>query len=323
MLIQLDPHKGICFGSKVHSKPESTTNGFDQLPWDLHIPEPESTPEVKDVSVKSKKTTRKERKEALKQQKMTDRILRLHNPDDFNPYTAKQKIKKLHASMKSPTNCKLVEFGSIALYASDLEHLIPGEWLNDNNISLVYELTTSFFVKPHPFGHQIQLLYPSLVQLFLHYPLLDELHAILPKELAKLKVVFIPFSFIDADSVDMEDANNGDHWALCVLSVAEKKLYVFDSMSSEDDDDALLDQLALRLKSALFKPKDTLKVVKLPCDQQDNFDDCGVFLIMFTCYLVSQLMSEKETDFDLGKVKFNALSARLFMVELIHRLHRQ
>ena len=35
--------------------------------------------------------------------------------------------------------------------------------------------------------------------------------------------------------VDLEDANNGDHWSLGVLSLLDNTLYVYDSMQMNDD----------------------------------------------------------------------------------------
>lgn len=337
MLLVLDPHRGFCWAKESPEKLKVESNGFDRLNWEEWIGElannaaletESDKEEVKKVSkIESKKEARRARKEqriARLQKQSTPSVSSESSHVEFNPYSANQQIKKLHSAMaKGLGDVQILQFGSVALYTSDLDHLVPGEWLNDNNISLVYELLTSYFLKSHAFGHQVQLLYPSLVQLFLHYPIVSELLAILPKELTKLKFVFLPFNFIDMDGVDMEDANNGDHWALCILSQMEKKLYVFDSMTSDDDDDLLLDQLAQRLKAALFKPSDVLKIQKMSCDQQDNFDDCGVFLIMISCYLVSELISERPTNLDISEVKFNALSGRLFMMELVNQLRQK
>lgn len=356
-MIVLDPHRGFSFVPNQHTKQEKVhSNGFDRLCWDEHLDPQEddasessaaatsvseSSTQASDVTesedvLSPRKLTWKMKKELKLQKKASARKLRLAKKGlteafidtDFNEYTARQQIKKLHDRilkknvLPDPTDFKVFHYESVAFYKSDVDHLVPGEWLNDNNIALVYELLTHTFLKLIPFGHEILLLYPSLVQLFLHYPVIEEVLAILPqKELAKLKFLFIPFNFVDS-SIDLEDANNGDHWALCVLSIMEKRLYVFDSMSSEDDHDGekLLAQLAKRLQAAIFKPHDTLSVLKMPCDQQDNFDDCGVFCIMFTIYLVSLLISEEPVELDLRNVVFNPLSGRLFLMELVNKL---
>lgn len=354
-MLVLDPHKGFSFVLSHHTKSGKVhSNGFDQLNWDEHL-EPlddsvsensfsnsatatqtSETTESEDLAG-PKKLSRKLKKELKQQKKATARKLRLAKKgiseavrdSEFNEYTAKQEIKKLHGLILKKTknappgdDSKVFHYESVAYYKSDVDHLVPGEWLNDNNIALVYELLTNLYLKQTPFGHEILLLYPSLIQLFLHYPIIEEIPSILPqKELKKAKFLFIPFNFVE-ENIDLEDANNGDHWALCVLSIMEKKLYVFDSMSSEDDHegDKLLAQLATRLRAAIYKPNDTLSIMQMPCDQQDNFDDCGVYCIMFTIYLISQLISEEPVELDIRDVVFNPLSGRLFMMELVNRL---
>lgn len=288
--------------------------------------------DANDALIKPKKPTRQQRKVLKREAASVKRRLRLqveiHDPAtnlEPNPYMAKLQIKKLHRLICAGDNSdsKLFDFGLIAFYKSDADYIVPGEWLNDNNISFVYEMLSTYFIKQHNFGHQVYLLFPALVQLFLHYPVVKEIASILPmKELSKLKFVFIPFNFITESDVDLESANNGDHWALCLLNNAERKLLVYDSMSDDEDteDDALLHKLASRLKSVLFKPSDSISIIKMKCGQQDNFDDCGVYLIMFSCYLVWMLMSGEKTDLDLSKVNFDAMGGRLAMMELVYKL---
>lgn len=329
MLVVLDPYKGFCFvKDKIPIHPVVHSNGFDQLRWEDHLADIDiEETEVDPEKVPKSKISRAERKQ-IKKKVAHKRRLRLAAAsasvvsDVHNPYLAKQRIRKLHDLLASGADAKLFDFGLIAFYKSDVDYVVPGEWLNDNNISFVYEALSAYFIRPHAFGHQVYMLYPALVQLFLHYPVLDDIASILPmKDLKKLKFVFIPFNFLDESDADLEHANNGDHWALCVLSMDEHKLYVFDSMSIDDKEaDDLLHQLASRLKSVLFRPKDTVSIVKMECGQQSNFDDCGVFLVMFSCYLVSMLMSETATNLDIGRVAFNPLSGRLSMMELVYKM---
>lgn len=343
MLVVLDPYKGFSFTSEKPFKlPKSRSNGFDVLNWEEFLPSPAEYDEINSKNeefsgsespLKSLKFTRLERKQIKKKAAALKRKLRLQPADDdnsivdpdLNHYTLKQRLKKLHHTISgNGKDCKIFDIGLVSFYRLDVDYIVPGEWLNDNNISFVYEALLTYFIKPHRFGFQVYLLFPALVQLFVHYPVVDEIRAILPlKELSKLKFVFIPFNFIDeSDLVDLEDANSGDHWALCVLSIPEKKLFVYDSMTfdDEEEDDTLLLQLATRLQSALFRKNEPIKIVKMKCCQQTNFDDCGVFLVMFSCYLVMLLMSEQATDLDIGSVAFDALAGRCSMMELVHKL---
>ncbi|OBA19173.1 cysteine proteinase [Metschnikowia bicuspidata var. bicuspidata NRRL YB-4993] len=348
MLYVLNPYKGLCFSPEAHKEQQPVhSDGLDQFDWSSVLPEIEIeiSPSPPDEGTgqprKKGKEARKERKEAKIQRKALhiahvahDKLARAgltssssSDMEDFNPYLAKKRITDLYSQItrttKGEEDTMLFQFGLVDLYKSDVSYLMPGQWLNDNNISLVYEMIIKYFLKGEDFGFHIHLIFPALTQLFLHFPVEEDLQGILPmKDLAKLKMVFFPFNFIDTDDyVDLEDVNNGDHWALCVLSIPARKLFVYDSMGFDgENDDKLLRKLASRLQKALFKPNEKITIVNKQCDQQENFDDCGVFLIMFSCYLISQLMSGEPTDLDLADVKFNPMLARLKITEIIHKL---
>ncbi|KAK6459936.1 hypothetical protein DFJ63DRAFT_315813 [Scheffersomyces coipomensis] len=237
-------------------------------------------------------------------------------PFNYNPYIAKAKIRSLHtkihdlAQKTKREEFKLFQYYSIALYKSDIDHILPGEWINDNDISLIYEVINQLFINHKrnghgdgndPFNGQVQLLYPSLIQLFLHYPISEDIENILPiEDLKRSKFIFIPINFIeDYDEVDLEEVNNGDHWCLSLLSIVEHKLYIYDSMCIDEameNDDKILAQLSLRLKSckSIINSSKPVEIVRMKCDQQDNFDDCGVYLIMITCILIKRLLFPSE-----------------------------
>ncbi|KAK6204626.1 uncharacterized protein RJT21DRAFT_132101 [Scheffersomyces amazonensis] len=290
-------------------------------------------------------------------------------PFNYNPYIAKAKIRSLHSKIHDVAHktkreeFKLFQYHSIALYKSDIDHVLPGEWINDNDISLIFEVITQAFLNENShnvnrnnrFNSQIQLLYPSLVQLFLHFPNSDDIENVLPiNDLKKSKFIFIPLNFIeDYDEVDLEEVNNGDHWALGLLSILENKLYIYDSMVLEEaikNDDKILQELTLRLKSCknIIKSSNPIEVVRMKCDQQDNFDDCGVYLMMITCILIKRLLfpghednenedenedeydnefndendyQPKPIDLDVSDIKFNVLGGRLFIMDLIYKLY--
>ena len=125
--------------------------------------------------------------------------------------------------------------------------------------------------------------------------------------------------------VDLEDANNGDHWSLGVLSLLDDTLYVYDSMQIDDDEisEIQLKKLVQKLQSCNTIVHGKLKLRHLKCDQQQNFDDCGVYVIMITCYLINQLLHQDEMSLDISRVKFNPLDARLHIMKLISRLIKE
>ncbi|KAF7999022.1 hypothetical protein HF325_006554, partial [Metschnikowia pulcherrima] len=146
-------------------------------------------------------------------------------------------------SAKGEGDTKLFKCGLVDIYKLDVLYLLPEEWLNDNNISFMYEMIVTHFLKEHDFGFHIQLLFPAITQLILHLPIEEVLQSILPmKDLAKLR---------------------------------------------------------------------------------QNFDDCGVFLIMFSCFLIAQLVSGEPTDLSVAHVKFNPLLARLKIMEIVYKLSQE
>lgn len=345
-----DEHKGYCVTNepinKVNENEGIINNGLQTLPWDLYLPE-----ETDDLLLASDNTSTSTPKPLTKQEKREAKQLKKINASrrrklkreqeldnkgeskfpDFKPYLAKQELKALFSSIvkstcqNSKADAKILQYHSIALYKSDLEHILPGEWLNDNNISLIYELIIQIFIKHgRKFSNQIQLLFPSLIQLLMHFP--DDVESLLPvDELKSLKLIFLPINFIDEMDVDLEDTNNGDHWSLGVLSLLDNTLYVYDSMQIDDDEisEIQLKKLVQKLQSCNTIVHGKLKVRHLKCDQQQNFDDCGVYVIMITCYLINQLLHQDEMSLDISRVKFNPLDARLHIMKLISRLIKE
>lgn len=345
-----DERKGYCVTNepinKVNENEGIINNGLQTLPWDLYLPE-----ETDDLLLASDNTSTSTPKPLTKQEKREAKQLKKINASrrrklkreqeldnkgeskfpDFKPYLAKQELKALFSSIvkrtcqNSEADAKILQYHSIALYKSDLEHILPGEWLNDNNISLIYELIIQIFIKHgRKFSNQIQLLFPSLIQLLMHFP--DDVESLLPvDELKSLKLIFLPINFIDEMDVDLEDANNGDHWSLGVLSLLDNTLYVYDSMQIDDDEisEIQLKKLVQKLQSCNTIVHGKLKVRHLKCDQQQNFDDCGVYVIMITCYLINQLLHQDEMSLDISRVKFNPLDARLHIMKLISRLIKE
>ncbi|CAK9439454.1 uncharacterized protein LODBEIA_P35660 [Lodderomyces beijingensis] len=347
----------------VQPKERILTNGLQCLPWSQYMPEMDESKEppeeeeeattAPDGTAPRTKLTRSEKRELRQSKKISaqrKRQLKRQSELDekgrgvvvedvaYRPYMAKQEIKHLFTNIilnKSDTkdalslrkDFKILQYHSIALYRSDLEHILPGEWLNDNDISFVYELLVQIFIKSdqcRDFATQIQLLFPSLVQLMLHFPA-DDIENLLPmSDLSKSRFIFLPINFIDEplEEVDLETSNNGDHWALGVLSLLENKLYIYDSMriSDNENDARQLMSLCAKLESCPKLIKGKITVVHMKCDQQRNFDDCGVFVIMITCYLVSQLLFHDRISLDVSNIQLNALDARLYIMKLIAKL---
>lgn len=337
MPIVLDPHKGICIDAAPCTAVATVSSGLDRLDWDAHLSVPPAPPVPEPTNRKERKAQKKQAVAARRKQKRESEAAndKTNSKSDtestaepINRFAVVQKLEQLHRLIAPRKNADYVvaTFGLITLYKSDVDLIMCEQWLNDNNIAFVYETLWTYFIKPSDFGHHLYLLYPALVQLLVHYPVPEDIGSIVPlKKLARLKVVLMPFNFVDEyASIDLEDANVGDHWALALVCVPQKTVYIYDSMTSDADADAnntaLLAQLVARIKVAMFKPADALAVKHMPCAQQENFDDCGVYTIMYSCFLVAQLMSGNPTSLDLGRVRFDALLGRMAMMELVYKI---
>lgn len=321
-LFVLNPHKGFCHDPSAQAERRAlVTNGFDQLPWDNHFQFSPLAPVVDDApkskrdkrALKRQNAAKRRRDAAPKGQSVTQEV---------NPYLLEKRLKTRYRNIVGTCkdDVKLFQFHSIAFFRSDLDYILPDEWLNDNDISLVFEMVERLFLKDHAFRHEVVFMAPAVVQLLVHFPV-DDLPTILPMdELRKSKFVFIPFNQMDLDEV--EDPNSGSHWELCVMSRLNNTLYVYDSMADDEDDEAPLQDLRARLVACkLAAPK--LVVRRMKCDQQQNFDDCGVFLIMITLVLVKRMFYDEVADLDIGTVKFDALAGRYAMIKIIEQLKRR
>lgn len=341
-------HKGFCIDPEAtHSNETITTNGIDLLPWDKfventntddHAPVIEEPTPNKKLSKLEKRELRQAKKINVQRRKQLQRQVELDSSNTaieatFKPYLAKQELQQLYkqlttkgssGSKSGPSDFKVAQCHSVSVYKSDLEHILPGEWFNDNNISLIYELVKETFIELgqcRAFTNQVQLLFPSVVQLVQHFPASDIENLLPMDDLKKLKFIFLPINMIDEplEELDLETANNGDHWVLGILSLLDEKLYVYDSMKLDDDvkGDEQLQNLCKKLESCSNLVRGKIKIVLLNCDQQRNFDDCGVFVVMITCYLVNKFCFEEEISLDLSHVKFNPLDARLALMKLV------
>lgn len=361
--IIFDDLKGFCYDNssnedtlRLNQKEVIVTSGFDLLPWEKYFQDTDEheaeydhqQDEEQTISDKKKLTKHEKREQRLQKKINASRNKKLKRQQEIlesngevainvedNPFVVQQDIKNTHskiikqASDTTGRDFKILQYHSIALYKSDLDHILIEEWICDNNISLVFELINQLFLKKseNKFSYQVQLLYPSLVQLFLHIPIGAEFESLLPvKELQKLKFIFIPVNYIDDyQQVDLEQANNGDHWVICLLNQINNKLYVYNSMNEELEDHELLKELVkrLRLCKSIIKNNASIEIIQMKCDQQSNFNDCGVYLLMITCYLIKTLLYDKTINLDISDIKFNSIRGRLYILELIYKLTKQ
>lgn len=78
---------------------------------------------------------------------------------------------------------------------------------------------------------------------------------------------------------------NGNHWALAVIDIGSKKIFYVDSLASQKTFKGMevLIMWWSRVSQQMNKADafDKFDLVTLKCPQQDNGDDCGIFLLTF------------------------------------------
>lgn len=238
--------------------------------------------------------------------------------DKHNRFTIKRTYSQIVGNSKATD--KLFSFRTMPVYREDIDYILPGEWLNDLDISIMYELLGDL-LEHHGLKEPLQLIYPLVVHLLMYLPM--DPHDLLPKEVVDAQFLFLPVNVLDEEAV--QDDYDGDHWALTLFSVLENKLYVYDLMA-DDDGAATFTNLAKKLQSVklivrLHKP---ISVEMIACDQQKNFDDCGVFVVMITALLVLRFIRAKlddvQVDLNVEHIKLDGLQGRGDIMSLIRCL---
>ncbi|EGV62859.1 cysteine proteinase [Yamadazyma tenuis] len=325
MSVVLDEYKGFCIDYNCSTtKPEPIiTTGIDcfvehNASFKEQIEETEDIP-VQLQNNKSNKKSKQEKKlqKQQKKQRVTERKLRREHPNgselptpnhSFNPILTTNKIKKIYSKLQTKEETKLFQYESVALYSTDLDQLLPGEWINDNVISLIYEYLNQTYLQK--FQKFIKLISPAVVQLMIY----TEYEIITKSDFEKGKFIFMP----------VNETEDGDHWFLVVVNILENSMLVYDSMEGDSgsENQNLLNILATKLFKTGIIASRKLNILRMKTDQQSNFDDCGVYVIMISCYLTHMLLNQ-PINFDLSNIKYNALKGRLDVLEIIDDLNTQ
>lgn len=129
---------------------------------------------------------------------------------------------------------------------------------------------------------------------------IEELASALP-DFTHTTHIFLPVN----NSLDADSGETGSHWSLLLVSIIDGVAFHYDSLTDANINHAK--HLAHNVSRLLRKP---LRFINLPdSPQQDNSDDCGVFVCLLMQHLllnrlltahandkVSMSMSGKEVD---------------------------
>lgn len=322
---------GFGFGNGHLLQHPNNATGLADLPWGSlvsgsllsHSPKSET-----DTTPEPPTKTKRQRKQPKRKAKTKGKARDPSPEDSESPLAQKQftqfTIKQLYNQIVGATKAsdKLFLYRTLPVYREDIDYILPGEWLNDLDISLAYEMMLAL-LQHNDMDKLVQMVWPLVVHLLMYLPM--DPKDLLPPELDQAQFVFLPINVMEEGDAD---DNDGDHWALTVLLIVDHVLYVYDSMCEEPIPPAFgqMAQKLLRCNLGLRTHK-PLKVVVMKCDQQHNFDDCGIHVIINLALIVRQLVASKtddtEVDMDLAAVKVDLYQARGQFLALIKQLQDQ
>lgn len=287
---------------------ESKTHLNHEMKELIHHPNDEISKKV----IPKKKHEGKRRKK----QRKSD-IDDFHIPSDVNKVKV---LNHLYSQINSTVNLKnmndddrLLQFFDITVYKEDLDNLKDDEWLNDNNISFIYEYLERYQLNHFDkiVSNSITLLRPSMVYLLANHPSdPKELKGVLPP-IEKSKFVFLPVN----DNDDVEDACAGSHWSLVIISLLDRTALIYDTLERANETEA---KQVISKISQYLDMKFQIKIIeKTP--QQINGSDCGIMVGQITSFLLSRLLNlkyleENFIDLDLQQVEISAIDGRIFLM---------
>lgn len=195
----------------------------------------------------------------------------------------------------------LCSFNDADVYARDLKLMRPGQWLNDACINICLRLLEAALEES--IKHKILLMDPSVASfLRLQCSEDDEFQEVYTgNQLASKEYILVPIN--DNESF----ANSSSHWSLLIMHVPSLQFWHLDSHGSYNYSSAFafagLLVYCYRVSGHVYDNnrdevpglKD-LRFRQVPCPQQGNGYDCGVYVLMFAESLCSYLSRSHGED---------------------------
>jgi sentrin-specific protease 8 len=131
--------------------------------------------------------------------------------------------------------------------------------------------------------------------------------------------IFLPIN--NAKNVDIPEA--GSHWSLLVVSASDGVAFHYDSLGGDNNREAQV--AANKMSELLQKPLRFAQIRDAP--QQENMNDCGVFVCMFMqTILVDKLLraaDNEKVSVSLRNEHFNAKQGRKDMLRIIEEFRKE
>ena len=165
------------------------------------------------------------------------------------------------------------DYEGTRLTVQSLLTLRPGSWVNDEVINSYSVLLSS----RHPQVLIHNTYFYTLLKLRKTHQTLDlnEIDRIYKRKGVRSRQIA---SFFARDQVLLPINSHGAHWACYCVDHRRQALVVYDSVQAEVDS-TVLDYLSAELVRAK-SPLTAYPVERVQCTQQENFYDCGAFLLL-------------------------------------------
>eukprot|EP00906_Rhabdomonas_costata_P007142 RCo010287 len=185
-------------------------------------------------------------------------------------------------------------YDEVTVYSEDRELLQPGQWLNDNILSLYFA-----YLAHEVFPYPAVLFVPPPVSFMLSMiedptdgSMLEELARGL--ELRSRELVLVAIN----DNTDVSRSRGGSHWALLVYVQKAQQWKYFDSLGASNM--AAAQRMAVRLgvlvapHSAPVGGKPTVHIC--PCTRQRNGYDCGPYTLLAAEVIAGRFLRGEDLD---------------------------
>jgi sentrin-specific protease 8 len=131
--------------------------------------------------------------------------------------------------------------------------------------------------------------------------------------------IFLPIN----NNKNVEVAEGGSHWSLLVVSATDGVAFHYDSLGGDNNREA--EVVAMKMTVLLKKPLRFAQIRDAP--QQENMNDCGVFVCMFMqTILVDKLLKvagNEKINVSLRSDTFNARQGRKDMLRVIEDFRKE
>ena len=161
----------------------------------------------------------------------------------------------------------VASLGDCLVREEDMLLLRPGQWLNDQLIGIIFELSEQETFA----GSNIAFIGPEVTQFIKVSPAAELLPCLDPLGLSTKAAVMWA-----VNNCATLDAPGGSHWSLLVFVRSSKTFYHLDSCAGMNTQAAK----DLARKAAELVGVEQASVVEKDVEQQTNGHDCGVFLLL-------------------------------------------